>query len=110
MSRLVPLAAVAPLFFITEAANAQYYTTYYTPTTAYYQPATAYYPATAPVTTVAYSPTAAVDNCCCGAAQTATYATTYYAPTTTTTYYAPATPTVVYYPVAPRYTSFYRWW
>ena len=118
MIRVAPLAAVAVLLVSAGVANAQYYTTYYAPTTAYYQPSSVYYAPAAPVTTVAYAPATTTDNCCCGTAQAATYTTnyapatttTYYAPATTTAYYAPATPTVVYYPVAPRYRSFFRWW
>jgi len=111
MFRVAPLTALAVVLFSAGVANAQYYSTYYQPTTAYYQPSTVYY-APAPATSVAYAQ-APADTCCCGNVQPATYTTTYYAPTTysvpTTTYYA-ARPTVVYYPAAPRYRTFYRWW
>ncbi len=127
MLRALPFAAVV-VWAISSAdfANAQYFTTYYTPTTAYYQPTTVYYAPAAPaVTTVSYAP-ATSDPCCYGGTQTAvsttvryapaattTYyapaTTTYYAPATTTAYYAPAAP-VVYYPVVARPRPFFRWW
>jgi hypothetical protein len=105
MSRVAPIAAVVAVMVLAGAVQAQYYTTYYAPTTVSY----------------------GSGDCCCGNVQTATVTTAYYAPTTTyytptttyyaptTTYYAPATTyyaarPVTYYPTWPRYTSFYRWW
>ena len=114
MVRVAPLIALAVGLSLITQAQAQVYTTYYTPTTTYYQPATTYYaaaPATSTVRTVSYAP-ASTDACCCGTTQQVAY-TASYAPTTTTTYYTPATttyytatPTVVYYPAVPRYRSF----
>jgi hypothetical protein len=106
MFRVALFAALAAVLLSAGVAQAQYYTTYYHPTTTYYQPATVYYAPAAATTTVAYAP-AAVDACCCGNVQPVSHTTTYYAPATT--YYA-ATPAVVYYRAVPRYASFYRWW
>jgi hypothetical protein len=123
MFRVAPLAVLFVVFLSAGAVQAQYYTTYYAPTTTYYAPATTDYCCgnvqTATVTTAYYAPTTTYY------APTTTYytpTTTYYTPTTayyapTTTYYAPATttyyaaaPTVVYYPAVPRYRTFFRWW
>lgn len=104
MCRVALLAALAVVLLSANVSQAQYYTTYYYPTTAYYQPTTVYYASAPATTSVAYAPAPA--NPCFGNVQPAAATTTYYAPTMT--YYA-ATPTV-YYPTVPRYRSFYRWW
>jgi hypothetical protein len=83
------LSATAVIMCIMAAsARAQYYTTYYYPTTTYYPPATVYY---APAPTAYYAPAPT---------------TVYYAPTVTT--YSAVAPTTVYYHAAPPAVAYYR--
>jgi hypothetical protein len=72
------LCAFALVLAFAGAAEAQYYTTYYAPTTAYYQPQTVYY-SPAPARVAYYAPPVAAP----------------VAPVSYTTYYSPA-PTVYY--------------
>jgi hypothetical protein len=93
MNRFALVCAVVLVCVGAGVAEAQYYTTYYAPTTAYYAPQTTYY-APAPARVTYYS-----------APAPAAY-TTYYSPAPV--YVAPQP--VVYYRVAPRVFPRYRWW
>lgn len=124
MVRRAALMALAGTMVSAAAAQAQYHTTFYYPTTISFQPSTVYYssptvtylapttsyfamPSTAPLpVTTNYAP-----------APNANYfipMTMYHAPATTVTYYLPTTSTssvpfpVTYYETHPRW--WWRWW
>jgi hypothetical protein len=95
MNRFALVGAALLAFAFVGAAEAQYYTTYYAPTTAYYTPQTVYY-APAPARVTYYAPQVVAP---------APAYTTYYAPAPVTTYYVSRP--VVYYRPAPLLR---RWW
>jgi hypothetical protein len=97
MNRFGLLCGFALVLAFAGAAEAQYYTTYYAPTTAYYQPQTVYY-APAPARVAYYSAPVAAP---------APAYTTYYAPAAPT-YYA-AQPVVYYRPVRPIFPRRWYW-